>query len=320
MPAARGGRKFRKITHAKVSDKMIYTVTFNPALDYILRVGQLCPGKLHRAESDVFAVGGKGINVSRVLKNLGVHSVATGFIAGEVGDVICRMLDGQGVAHDFIRVGGQSRVNVKIKGREETEINGRGPDIPPAALAALAQKLAAAPAGSILVLAGSVPASLPQTAYEQLLTAIGRKDLRIVADASGALLLGALPFRPWLIKPNRDELDETFGLHMRSVDEALAYAQKLRAMGARNVIVSMGGGGALMAAESGTYYQSVFQGEVVDTVGAGDSLVAGFIAAKEAGEGDREALRYAVAAGCASSFREGLAEQADIRALLSRGR
>ena len=278
---------------------MIYTVTFNPAIDYVLWLDRLQTGKTNRAVGEVYAPGGKGINVSMVLKNLGIPSVALGFAAGFTGDTICTMLEARGIASDFIRIPGLSRVNVKIKGREETEINGRGPDIPPAAIAALAQKLAAAPAGSILVLAGSVPASLPKTAYEQLLTAIGRKDLRIVADAAGALLLGALPFRPWLIKPNRDELDETFGLHMRSVDEALAYAQKLRAMGARNVIVSMGGGGALMAAESGTYYQSVFQGEVVDTVGAGDSLVAGFIAAKEAGEGDREALRYAVAAGCA---------------------
>ena len=298
---------------------MIYTVTFNPALDYILRVGQLCPGKLHRAESDVFAVGGKGINVSRVLKNLGVHSVATGFIAGEVGDVICRMLDGQGVAHDFIRVGRQSRVNVKIKGKEETEINASGPDIPREALEALAKKLSGVPADSVLVLAGSVPASLPKDIYERLLAALARPDLRVVADASGELLLDVLPFRPWLIKPNRDELDETFGRHMRSVDEALSYAEKLRTMGARNVIVSMGGGGAMMVTDSGSYYQSVFAGEVVDTVGAGDSMVAGFIAAKQWGKDDREALRFAVAAGCATAFRSGLAEPADVRALLARG-
>ena len=297
---------------------MIYTVTFNPALDYVLRVGQLTPGKLHRTEGESFAVGGKGINVSVVLRNLGIRSAAMGFVAGEVGDLICRELERKGIQTEFIRVNGQSRINVKIKGQEETEINGRGPDISPAALRALADRISALPQGSVLVLAGSVPASLSQDAYGRLLAAVGRQDLRVVADASGALLLSALPFRPWLIKPNRDELDETFGLHMRSVDEAVGYAQKLRAMGARNVIVSMGGGGALMVSETGTYFQSVFPGEVVDTVGAGDSLVAGFIAAKEAGENDRDALRYAVAAGCASAFRSGLAEKEDIAALLSR--
>lgn len=297
---------------------MIYTVTFNPALDYVLRVGQLTPGKLHRTEGESFAVGGKGINVSVVLRNLGIRSAAMGFVAGEVGDLICRELERKGIQTEFIRVNGQSRINVKIKGQEETEINGRGPDISPAALRALADRISALPQGSVLVLAGSVPASLSQDAYGRLLAAVGRQDLRVVADASGALLLSALPFRPWLIKPNRDELDETFGLHMRSVDEAVGYAQKLRAMGARNVIVSMGGGGALMVSETGTYFQSVFSGEVVDTVGAGDSLVAGFIAAKEAGENDRDALRYAVAAGCASAFRSGLAEKEDIAALLSR--
>ena len=297
---------------------MIYTVTFNPALDYVLRVGQLTPGKLHRTEGESFAVGGKGINVSVVLRNLGIRSAAMGFVAGEVGDLICRELERKGIQTEFIRVNGQSRINVKIKGQEETEINGRGPDISSAALRALADRISALPQGSVLVLAGSVPASLSQDAYGRLLAAVGRQDLRVVADASGALLLSALPFRPWLIKPNRDELDETFGLHMRSVDEAVGYAQKLRAMGARNVIVSMGGGGALMVSETGTYFQSVFPGEVVDTVGAGDSMVAGFIAAKEAGENDRDALRYAVAAGCASAFRSGLAEKEDIAALLSR--
>ena len=298
---------------------MIYTVTFNPALDYVLRVGQFAPGRLHRAESTSFAPGGKGINVSAVLQNFGVPSVATGFVAGDVGEIICRKLEARGIETDFIRIPGQSRVNVKIKGKEETEINASGPDIPREALEALAKKLSGVPAGSVLVLAGSVPASLPKDIYERLLAALARPDLRVVADASGELLLDVLPFRPWLIKPNRDELDETFGRHMRSVDEALSYAEKLRTMGARNVIVSMGGGGAMMVTDSGSYYQSVFAGEVVDTVGAGDSMVAGFIAAKQWGKDDREALRFAVAAGCATAFRSGLAEPADVRALLARG-
>ena len=211
---------------------MIYTVTFNPALDYVLRVGQLAPGRLHRAESASFAPGGKGINVSAVLQNFGVPSVATGFVAGDVGEIICRKLKARGIETDFIRIPGQSRVNVKIKGKEETEINASGPDIPREALEALAKKLSGVPAGSVLVLAGSVPASLPKDIYERLLAALARPDLRVVADASGELLLDVLPFRPWLIKPNRDELDETFGRHMRSVDEALSYAEKLRTMGA----------------------------------------------------------------------------------------
>lgn len=298
---------------------MVYTVTFNPALDYVLQVVRLCPGKLHRADGSSFAPGGKGINVSSVLQNLGVPSVATGFVAGDVGEVICRKLEARGIETDFIRIPGQSRINVKIKGKEETEINAGGPHIPPESFEALVQKLSGLPSGSVLVLAGSVPASLPKDIYERLLAALARPDLRVVADASGELLLGVLPFRPWLIKPNRDELDETFGLHMRSVDEALSYAEKLRTMGAQNVIVSMGGGGALMVSASGVYFQSAFEGNVVDTVGAGDSMVAGFIAAKEWGRDDREALRFAVAAGCATAFRSGLAEAADIRTLLSRG-
>ena len=175
--------------------------------------------------------GGKGINVSAVLQNFGVPSVATGFVAGDVGEIICRKLEARGIETDFIRIPGQSRVNVKIKGKEETEINASGPDIPREALETLAKKLSGVPAGSVLVLAGSVPASLPKDIYERLLAALARPDLRVVADASGELLLDVLPFRPWLIKPNRDELDETFGRHMRSVDEALSYAEKLRTMG-----------------------------------------------------------------------------------------
>lgn len=299
---------------------MIYTVTFNPAIDYIVRLDRLQSGKINRARGETCAPGGKGINVSVVLKHLGVPSVALGFVAGFTGDTICTMLEERGIASDFIRVPGLSRVNVKIKADEETEINGSGPDIPESALAELIEKLSHIPSGSVLVLAGSVPPSMPKNIYEQVLRALGRRDIRVVVDTSGDLLLSTLPFRPWLIKPNREELDETFHLHIRSSDEAMSFAKRLQGMGARNVIVSMGGRGAMMAAESGVYYQAAFPGQVVDTVGAGDSLVAGFIAAREHGLADPAALRMAVAAGSASSFRQGLAEWSDIRALLDQDR
>lgn len=299
---------------------MIYTVTFNPAIDYVLWLDRLRPGKTNRAVGEVYAPGGKGINVSVVLKNLGIPSVALGFAAGFTGDTICTMLEARGIASDFIRIPGLSRVNVKIKADVETEINGRGPDVPEEAFAQLVQKLSRIPAGSVLVLAGSVPPSMPDNTYSRLLRALGRQDIRIVVDAAGELLLDALPFRPWLIKPNREELDETFGRHMRSTDEAFDHARELQKMGARNVIVSLGSRGAMMAAESGSYYQAAFEGKVIDTVGAGDSMVAGFIAARERGLADAEALRMAVAAGSASAFRQGLAEWADIRDLLGQDR
>lgn len=298
---------------------MIYTVTFNPAIDYVLWLDRLRPGKTNRAVGEVYAPGGKGINVSMVLKNLGIPSVALGFAAGFTGDTVCTMLEARGIASDFIRIPGLSRVNVKIKADVETEINGRGPDVPEEAFAQLVQKLSRIPAGSVLVLAGSVPPSMPDNTYSRLLRALGRQDIRIVVDAAGALLLDALPFRPWLIKPNREELDETFGRHMRSTDEAFDYARELQKMGARNVIVSLGSNGAMMLNERGEEMMvPAFIGEAVDTVGAGDSLVAAFIAAKEGGGTDLQALRRGVAAGCATAFKEGLATREEIEALLKR--
>lgn len=299
---------------------MVYTVTCNPALDYVVRAENFKAGTLCRANDETLRAGGKGLNVSLMLETLGVPSVAMGFAAGFTGAVILDEIRARGIAEDFIRVGGFSRINVKLlQDGRETEINGRGPYIPPGAVAQLLAKIAALPQGSLLVLAGSVPDSLPRDFYARLLADAGRGDLKVVVDAEGELLSSALGCRPWLVKPNLHELSLLFGARPRTRREVSDRARDLRARGARNVIVSMGGGGAMMVTDSGSYYQSVFAGEVVDTVGAGDSMVAGFIAAKQWGKDDREALRFAVAAGCATAFRSGLAEPADVRALLARG-
>ena len=296
---------------------MIYTVTLNPAVDYVIRLDHLRAGELNRAKEDLFAPGGKGINVSIVLKNLACPSVALGFVAGHTGAAIRSMLNDLEVSTDFIDVEGFSRVNVKIKALEETEINGGGPIITDAAFQSLVQKVESIPSGSVLVLAGSIPKCLSTDCYRRLAEVVRLKAVRVVVDAVGELLLQTLDCRPWLVKPNREELEETLGAKINSAEEVFAYARKIQEMGAQNVIVSMGAAGAVMVSETENYVQPAFRGKVVDTVGAGDSLVAGFLAAKEAGKSDRAALLEGVASGCASSFRQGLPTKKDIDAILN---
>lgn len=297
---------------------MIYTVTFNPALDYIVRLDALTAGALNRAKEELVIAGGKGLNVSVMLKNLGVPSVALGFIAGFTGEALRCFAEEKGVRTEFIRVDGVSRINVKIKAERETEINGRGPDIPGFALEQLENKLQALPRNAVLVLAGSISGGLPQDTYARLLQGLP-DHIRVAADMPGDLLRTVLPFRPWLVKPNREELCEVFGLGRLETHEAALYARRLCEMGARNAIVSLGDDGAFAYTERGEeFFIPAFRGRALDTVGAGDSLLAGFIAAKERGESDRVALRFAVAAGSATAFRYGLAEEAEVLDLLKR--
>lgn len=296
---------------------MIFTLTLNPALDYKVRLDKLCAGGLNRAQQEKIFVGGKGINVSMMLKNFGVPSTALGFIAGEAGELIRSITEAAGVHTDFIRVEGQSRVNIKILAERETEINGKGPLIPDSAMELLKEQLGQLPQDSILVLAGNAGGGLPQDIYARIIAGL-RKDIRVVADVSGKTLRTVLPGRPWLIKPNRDEMCEAFGIQSLSAEQAIPFAHRLQEMGAANVVVSLGGDGAAAVTENGAeIYVPAFRGKVIDTVGAGDSLLAGYLFAKERGEDEVAALRMGVAAGCASAFRYGLATAEEVYALLN---
>ena len=296
---------------------MIYTLTCNPAMDYIIRTDKLVFGEINRTYGEKISVGGKGINVSTVLKSLGVDSVAMGYIAGFTGDYVLRVLEERGIRTDFIRVEGMTRINVIHLNGKETEFNGSGPRIEFEATRQQAVKIAALPEKAWLVIAGSVPGGLPGDYYARLLAQAGRSDLKVIADTAGPSLFNILPTRPYLVKPNLKELGQIFGVTLRTRTETEHYARLLCSMGARNVIVSMGSYGACMVTEEGEcLFVPAFIGKTVNTVGAGDSLLAGYLAAKTEGRTDLEALRQGVAAGCATAFRTGLAEKEDIDALL----
>ena len=296
---------------------MVYTITFNPAVDYVMRIGKITAGIVNRSESEEIYFGGKGINVSIVLNELGVESTALGFVAGFTGKAIERGLSETGIKTDFIFLkSGYSRINVKIKSTEETDINGRGPDIPEVAIDELLKKLKAIKDGDTLVLAGSVPKSLPENIYEKILEEISDRKIKIVVDAEKDLLLNALKYKPFLVKPNSRELGDMFGVSLNTKEEINLYAKKLKEMGARNVLVSMAGDGALLLDENGeTHICGVCRGEVRNSVGAGDSMVAGFIAGSA--NGDYEyALKLGTAAGGATTFSEGIGKREGILRLL----
>lgn len=299
---------------------MIYTVTFNPCLDYVVGVDNLTLGAVNRVSTEAVMAGGKGINVSIVLKNLGHPSCALGFLAGFTGDEIARRLRLQGVDTDFIEVSrGMSRINVKVKSTEETEINGIGPDITPSDIEALYAKLDALASDDILVISGSVPAALPGDIYERIMERLEGRGIRIVVDATRELLMNVLAFHPFLVKPNNHELGEIFGVELKARKDVVPYAKKLQALGARNVLVSMAGEGAVLVAENGDVIESPSpKGTVVNSVGAGDSMVAGFIAGYLESDGNYEqAFRMGVCAGSASAFSLGLAERDQVEELLA---
>lgn len=289
---------------------MIYTVTFNPAIDYVVHTDEITMGEVNRAESEKIYFGGKGINVSMVLNELGIKSKALGFVAGFTGNAIETGISKKGVETDFVHLSdGFSRINVKIKSDSETEINGRGPDIGTEDLNNLFAKLDKLSAGDTIVLAGSVPASMPEDIYEKILEHLKNKSIRTVVDATKDLLINVLKYKPFLIKPNNHELGEIFGVKLKTNEEIILYADKLRNMGARNVLVSMAEDGALLLDENGDIHVcEACRGTVKNSVGAGDSMVAGFIAGLE--QGDYEyALKLGTAAGGATAFSYGLAEK-----------
>ena len=300
---------------------MIYTVTFNPAIDYVVRLDRpLAVGKVNRAKSEDCVLGGKGVNVSGVLAQLGCESVALGFVAGETGAWLERGLAAQGLRTDFVHLAhGMTRINVKIKAGQETELNGAGPDIPESAMQELEAKLDRLQKDDVLVLAGSIPASLAQTTYERLLARLAGRGVRAVVDATRDLLVNVLPYQPFLIKPNNHELSEIAGVPLESDEEITAAARDLQAKGARNVLVSMAGDGALLLDENGGVHRiGCPKGKVVNSVGAGDSMVAGFVAGYRQSGGDYDAaLKLGTACGSATAFSLGLATRADIDTLLA---
>ncbi len=296
---------------------MVYTVTFNPAVDYVVRTDEMKVGKVNRTENESIYFGGKGINVSMVLQELGIPSKALGFVAGFTGLAIEQGVAQKGIATDFIHLdSGFSRINVKIKSDAETELNGRGPDIDDHSLNELFLKLDTIADGDILVLAGSIPASMPADVYERILERLSNKKVKVVVDATKDLLLNVLKYKPFLIKPNNHELGEMFGRHLNTTDEIAEYAKKLKDMGACNVLVSMAGDGALLLDENEKLHIcGVCKGTVKNSVGAGDSMVAGFIAGSM--QDDYEyALKLGTASGGATAFSDGLAEKKEIFKLL----
>ena len=299
---------------------MIYTVTFNPAIDYVVRLdAPLEVGEVNRARGEDCVLGGKGVNVSGVLAELGCQSVALGFVAGETGAWLERGLAKQGITTDFIHLPeGMTRINVKIKAGQETELNGAGPNIPESAMQQLEAKLDALQKDDILILAGSIPSSLSQDTYERLLARLQGKGVRAVVDATRDLLVNVLPYHPFLIKPNNHELGEIVGKALKTDEEIVAAAKELQAKGARNVLVSMAGDGALLLDEAGqTHRIGCPKGKVVNSVGAGDSMVAGFVAGYLQSGDYTAALRLGTACGSATAFSLGLAKKADIEKLLS---
>ncbi len=288
---------------------MIYTVTFNPALDYVVFLEGLTPGDINRSVRESIFYGGKGINVSTILNTLGLETSALGFIAGFTGKALKEGVASLGIHADFIELPeGNTRINVKVKHGDETEINGQGPVITPEALDQLFAKLDTLTEEDILVLAGSIPNTLPDDVYERIMARLEPKGIRIVVDATKDLLMNVLKYHPFLIKPNNHELGEMFGVVLKTPEEIEHYAKELQKKGARNVLISMAGDGAMLITEDGqTIKIGTPKGKVVNSVGAGDSMVAGFVAGYLRTGSYEEALKTGTAAGSATAFSEGLA-------------
>lgn len=293
---------------------MIYTVTFNPSLDYIVSVEDFKLGLTNRTSSELILPGGKGINVSTVLRNLGVKNTALGFHAGFVGTEIVRRLQQMDVDAEFIQIQeGVSRINVKLKSIDGTEINGAGPVIGSDQVEELMGKLEKLGEGDVLFLAGSIPSSMPDDMYEQIMARLDGKGVMIVVDATKDLLLNVLKYHPFLIKPNNHELGEIFGVELKTREDVVPYGKKLQERGARNVLISMAGAGAVLVAEDGQVFEEPApKGTLVNGVGAGDSMVAGFMAGWMEKQEYEYAFHMGIAAGSASAFSENLATRDEI--------
>ncbi len=299
---------------------MIYTVTFNPAIDYVVELASFNTGEVNRTKREYINFGGKGVNVSMVLTNLGIENTAMGFLAGFTGDALQSGLNSVGVKTDFIHLNeGNTRINVKIKAVEESEINAVGPKIPDSAIEELFQKLDKLKSGDTLVLAGSIPSSLPADMYERIMSRLYNKGIRFVVDATKDLLIKTLKYEPFLIKPNNHELGEIFGIELQTDNEIIYYARELKKQGAKNVLVSMAGNGAILVDENDVPHKiGTPKGKVVNSVGAGDSMVAGFCAGYLEKGDYQYALRMGTAAGSASAFSEGLATKQEVMDLLNK--
>ncbi len=299
---------------------MIYTVTVNPAIDYTLHLSSYVLGDTNRATDSALSFGGKGINVSRVLTSLGVANRALGFVAGDTGNMLESGLHHLGVDTDFVYLPqGQTRINVKLCGEQETEINGIGPTVDKASMKALTSRLLSLKSGDVLCLCGSLPPGCQTDFYADLLAAVADHDVMTVVDTTGDGLLATLPYHPILIKPNRAELCALAGRELPDAAAVVAAAKELQAKGACQVLVSLGGDGAiLLTADGEVFYRAAYSGTVRSTVGAGDSMVAGFVAASVCGLPAEEALRVAVAAGCATAFADELADREGMEKLLAK--
>lgn len=300
---------------------MIYTVTFNPSIDYNIKLDEFVQGDINRSKDEYVLIGGKGVNVSTVLKNLGLDSTVLGFISGFTGDLIEKSLTDYGLKFDFIRVNnGFSRINVKIKGKSETEINGSGPDISRNEIDMLMRRLSNLKDGDFLVLAGSIPKSVLNTIYSDIMEMLLCKNIYVIVDATGDLLLNVLKFRPFLIKPNNFELEELFNVKLgNDKEKIIKYARKLQDMGARNVLVSMAGDGAVFCTQTNEVFVSEApSGKVINSVGAGDSMVAGFLTGWLEQKDYSHAFKMGISAGSASAFSENLAEKDEIMQVYSR--
>lgn len=299
---------------------MIFTVTFNPSLDYVVGLTSFCEGEVNRSEWEHIYPGGKGINVSMVLKNMDIRNIALGFVGGFTGKEIERRIKDFGCYTDFVKLkSGNSRINVKIKAAKESEINGQGPNISKKELGQLFEKLEFIEAGDMLVLAGSIPTALPEDTYENIMKLLENRGVKIVVDATGELLLKVVKYQPFLIKPNNHELGEMFGVTLNGREDIIIYAKRLQEMGAQNVLVSMAGDGAILVDENGTIHEmKPPEGVVKNSVGAGDSMVAGFIAGYLKNQNLREAFVMGVATGSASAFSETLATREEVIKLLEK--
>ena len=300
--------------------KVIYTVTFNPSLDYIVSVKDFRPGMTNRTSSELMLAGGKGINVSIVLGNLGIKSTALGFIAGFTGDEIVRRLHNGGINSEFIKINdGISRINIKLKSIDGTEINGQGPHIDSSHIEQLMNRLRRLESGDVLVLAGSIPAGISDNIYKDIMDMLKDKGVQIVVDATSRLLTNVLEYKPFFIKPNQHELGDIFNVTLNTQEEVIPYALELKKMGAVNVCVSMGGKGAILVADDGNVYKAKApDGKLKNSVGAGDSLVAGFLSGWIEKKDYEYAFRKGVATGSASAFSERLATVGEVNMLIDK--
>ena len=297
---------------------MIYTITFNPALDYISKVDNFEVGKINRTKTEKILPGGKGLNVSIVLKNLGLESTALGFIGGFTGEELQKRIEAQGIKTDFIKVkNGITRINVKISSDKETALNGNGPEISEEDIQELLEKIENIKEEDIVILAGNVPKGINNNIYEIICVNLERNGVTFIVDATKELLINVLKYKPFLIKPNREELEETFKVKINTKEDIITYAKKMQIMGAQNVLVSLGGDGAILVTSDNQVLQSnAPKGKVLNTVGAGDSMVAGFLAGYIERKNYEFALKMGISSGSASAFSMDLATKKDVERLL----